>query len=257
MFHGVPTVVTDVGGAVGVKSHTFLPGGVSPLTYTIKWKQTGAGGTIWRQSTGCVLKTLKLGATNNMGCVLDFTGHGRSVTTISAPSVPADTTAAYNQPWSMDQQAMSTLALPGTVYLSMKKLDLTLDNGITPDWTIRANRDVYRMKMGDASLKGDIQAYWDQYAGSFIEAGDSLTQLYPQLNYTVTDSGTVIGTGTPTTPHFTAELTKPFVSSPSEDDTNTDQEEKATLDMGYDTTIGSNGRFIFYNELAASVYTGS
>lgn len=263
MYHGLPTIVVDVGSAATVQSHTFLPGGVSPITYTIKWKQTGSGGTIWRQATGCVLKTLKLGIVANMGLVFDFSGHGRTVTTISAPSVPSDLTAAYNQPMSMDQQGFYTgtftspIASPGTAWLKVKKLDLSLDNGITPDWSVAPSRDVNRMKMGDTVLKGDIQAFWDAYAGSMIEAGDSATQLFSQINYVVVDTGTAIGTGTPTKPLFYALLKKPFVQSPSEDDSNTDQEEKANLDLGYDSTLGSAASFTFYNLLVAGEYAGS
>ena len=161
----------------------------------------------------------------------------------------------------MDQQSITTGALPGTAWLKPKKLDLTLDNGMTADWSIQAQRGPSRIKMGDTTLKGEIQAFLDAHVGSLIEAGLTLSQLFSAINYKVVDSGTTIGTGTPTNPSFTAVLAKPFVESPGQDDTNTDQEEKATLEVGYDSTLGSNASWTFINELkgsgAGNVYTGS
>ena len=263
MYHGVPTVNADPGGATGVKEHLFKPGGVSPLSYTIRWKQTGSGGTIWNEATGCRLKQLKITANAQEGPVLDGSGHGLTYTpNISAPSVPSDLTAAYNQPLSMDQQQLATGAFtspasPGTAWVKPKQLALTNDNGLTPDWSIRAFRAAQRTKMGDSVLTGDITAFWDAYVGSLIEAGQSASQLFSQTNYVVRDQATSIGTGTPTKPTFYALLHKPYVESPTQDDTNTDQEEKATLSLGYDATALSNATYGFYNELAAAVYTGS
>lgn len=322
MAFGNPVTATPYTGAGTARVHTFLPGG-TPKSYTILWKQTGSQGTIWRRATGCMIKNLKLNSTGNAGFKLNFSGHGQGVSTISAPTPVSDLTASYNQPFSLDQQR---LLLNGVAWLKPKKFDVTVDNGLIPDYSIQESRDPSRMKLGDTKATGDIDAFWDAYSGSLIEASDAATQLLNAVKVCVRDSATAIGTGlvitgvagtstvtvtttsahgfatgesvtiagvvgytdanstfiitvvTSTTftlngltsaqtytsggtvklnPQFICTYPKPFIEAPSEDDTNTDPQEKGKLIFAYDGTLASAGSFVFANELPAATFTGS
>lgn len=253
MLMGNPVVTEDYLLAVGVQRHRFIPGGINPAPYTVQWKQSGSKGEFWRQSIGCKLKNIKLALMNNGGLGVEFQGMGRYALPISAPTVPADTTANYNQPAAMSQQA---LTIGGAPWRKPKKLDITVDNGLEADWSIQASRGYDRLKLGDTVMTGDIETFFDAYAGSIVEAQDSVSSLLSQIVLLVADT-TVIGTGVTTVPKFIVTMPKPYVGDASEDDTNTDPEAKGSIKFGYNAAIASTATFDFINEVEEAIYDGS
>lgn len=251
--YGAPTV-TAVSGATGAFDHIFKPGGVTLKSATVRWKQTGSGGTIWFRSVGCKVKTVKFAIQANGMPMWEFSGHGRYATSISAPGAVSDTTAAYIHPIDMSQQAVT---LATVAWLLPKKLDVTIENGLTPDWGIAATRDYNRLKLGDTEAKVSIEAWMDAYVGSLMEAEDGTSSLLGAIAYTATDTATDIGTGTPTKPSTTLAFPKPYVDAVSQDNSNTDQEEKGELDLAYDSTSATLITITLRNELTSSVYTGT
>jgi hypothetical protein len=246
MAMGVPATST----VLGAQQHIFKPGGISPNSYTILWKQVSGSNVMWRQATGCKVKEIKTTIMGNGGLGFEFSGHGLYATSIAAPTVPADTTAAYAQPFAMDQQA---LTLGGAEWRKPKKFDLTVDNGLEPDWSIFNTRDFDRLKLGDSTMKGDLETFLDAYVGSILEAQDSSTSLLGQIILLVA-SADVIGT---TVPSFIVTMPKPYVGDASEDDSNTDAEAKGSIEFGYDSATASNAKFQFTNMVPASIFTGS
>jgi hypothetical protein len=238
--------------ATGAFDTTFLTGGTAPLSATLKWKQVGSQGTIWWQATGCKVKQSKISYMSNIGLVREYQGFGRYPTSISTPTVPADTTAAYNQPMSMDQQAVTKNSSP---WLKVKKFDVTTDNGMAPDWVVNNVRDLARLKLGDSTTKADVQAFFDAYAGSLAEYHDSATsKITGGVILSVIDAATAIGTGTPTHPGFVVSIPQPYVDDTSDDDTPTDPEEKSTILAGYDGTLAADISLVYTNEIVAATF---
>jgi len=240
--------------ASGVNDHTFITGGTAPKAATLKWKQVGSQGTIWWQATGCKVKQSKLMYVANLGLVREFQGFGRYPTNISAPTVPADTTAAYNQPMSMDQQAITKNSVAWT---KVKKFDVTTDNGMAPDWVINNVRTLARLKLGDSTTKADIQAFFDAYTGSLAEVHDSATsKITGGVILSVVDAATSIGTGTPTNPAFAVSIPQAYIDDTSDDDTPTDPEEKSAVLAAYDGTLTADISLVYTNELTTAFFTG-
>lgn len=261
MTLGLPTITVAPGGSTGTFDHTFKPGGIAPLPYSVVWKQLGSAGTLYRQMTGCKGKTIKATLMNTGGLVFEIQGHGRYPVASTTQSA-TDTTAAYNQPMGMAQQAIS---LNGSGWLKPKKFDVAIDTGIAPDWNISATRDYTRMKIGVAKGTADAQAFFDTYAStSIIFAQDSASQLLAGgVILTVTDPLTSIGSGTTSNPNMVWTLPKPYVQGATEDATNTDPEEKGKITLAYDGGTASNMSIKFHNQLAGTgvagpgSYTGS
>jgi hypothetical protein len=190
--------------------------------------------------------------------MLELSGFGQYAQKIAAPgSPPSDTTAAYTTPVGMAEQ---TLTLAASAWSLVRKMSLSVDNGIAPDWTIAATRDFSRIKIGDVVVGGDAEAFLDNYTGSIEEAQDSATSVLGAIVYAATDPVVTIGTGTPVPPSFTITVPKPYADEDTADFTNTDTMEKGKIVAAYDSTLTSNISFALVNELgptAAAVYAGT
>ncbi|HEY6020573.1 MAG TPA: phage tail tube protein [Candidatus Paceibacterota bacterium] len=250
--------VDPVSGASGAFSHVFKPGGSSLLSASLRWKQVSSAGTLWFEATGFKVKTVKFTIDANSMPVWQFDGIAKYATNIVAPTPVSDTTAAYVQPVDMSQQAVYQGTYPpGSAWPDPPtKFDITVDNGLTPDWIIKNTRDANRMKLGETVGNASISAFFDTYDGSMTELEDNHASAMGVLTYTAIDDQTDIGTGTPTNPSTTVTVPKPYVDNVSQDNTDTDTMEAGTLDFAYDTTLASNMSFTMVNELASTVYTG-
>jgi hypothetical protein len=171
--------------------------------------------------------------------------------------VVGDATAAYIQPIDMSQQSTTS---NGAAWIDPPQtMDITVDNGIAPDWTVQANRDFQRMKIGVTTANASIDAFFDAYTGSLTDREDNYASAMPGTGiiYTAVDAITNIGTVTPTHPSTTVTVPKPYVDAVSQDNTDTDVMEKGTLEFAYDPTLASLMAFDFVNELAATIYNGT
>lgn len=250
---GAATVTTV---DTSAKLHTFLAGGSALLSATLKWKQVSSAGILWFQATGCKIKSVKCNIQSNGTLMWEFSGHGKYATNISAPTPVTDTTAAYIQPIDMSEQTITHNAI--AFVDPVKKFDITVDNGLAPDWSIPAatpSRDFSRLKLGDTVATASVDAFFDVYSGSMTQIEDTGNSAMSQIVFLGKDYTTVIGTGG--SPKMTITIPKPYVDAVSQDNTPTDTEEKGTLDFGYDTTLASNISFALENVLANTIYTGS
>ena len=251
---GTPTV-TGVAGATGAFDHIFKAGGSAIKSAALRWKQVSSAGTIWWQALGCEAKTIKPTISADGMPMFEISGIGKYALVITAPgSPPSDTTAAYVTPGSQDQQVLTKSAVAWT---KVKKLGISIDNGIAPDWTIAATRDFSRIKIGDTVVGLDADAFFDALIGSMQEAQNTPTALLGPLVYTITDPTTLIGTPTPVAPATTIAIPKPYVDNDTTDATATDTEEKAKLLAAYDSTSATNITVTLRCELVVGIYTGT
>lgn len=250
---GVPTI-TPVASATGAFDHIFKPGSAVLKSATLRWKQVSSAGTLWFQAVGCKLNSVKFGLSANGMPMWEFAGHGKYATNISAPSAVSDTTANYVQPIDMSQQA---LTMNASAWLLPKKMDLTITNGLGPDWGVAATRDFNRLKMGDTAATASIEAFMDAYATSMTAIEDSTNSLMNAVVYTAVDTTTLFGTPTPVSPQMIIALPKPYVDNVSQDNTNTDTEEKGAVDLAYDSASATLATITLRNALSLTTYTGT
>jgi hypothetical protein len=251
-FLGVP-VVAAVAGATGAFTATWKAGGATIPSATIQWKHVSSTNTTWRQITGAKVKSMKSTIVGNDLALFEFEGVGRYATTIAAPAALPYSFASYVQP---TEPAMQALTKNATAWEIVKKLDLTMSNGLEPDWTIRANADPQRMKLGDSTGDLSVESFFDGYTGSVVEQheGDGLID---QVIATITDTVSSIGTGTPTTPQIMFTFPKPYTQEGDIDAQDTDDHESGKLALGYDNSAATNVIVVLRNELAATAYDGS
>jgi hypothetical protein len=189
--------------------------------------------------------------------MLELSGFGKYAINISAPgSPPADTTAAYTQPVGMGEQ---TLTLNSIAWALVRKMSLSVDNGIAPDWTLGASRDFSRIKIGDVVVGADGEAFFDSYAGSIETLQDSATSVMGAIVWKATDPTVTVGTGTPVPPSCTITVPKPYAEEDATDFTNTDTMEKFKIAAAYDATTTSNIKFDLVNDvlIATTMYNGT
>jgi hypothetical protein len=152
-----------------------------------------------------------------------------------------------------------TLTLGGSAWSLVRKMSLSVDNGIAPDWTIGASRDFSRIKIGDVVVGGDAEAFLDNYTGSIEEAQDSATAALTAIVWKATDPTVTVGTGTPVPPSCTITVPKPYAEEDTSDFTNTDTMEKGKIVAAYDATTTSNIKFDLVNDVLTStaMYAGT
>jgi len=252
---GAPTVTLISGTA---NKHVFKAGGSSLLSATIRWKQVSGAGILWFQATGLKIKTVKCTVQANGMLLWEFDGIAKYATYLASPPTPVSdsTSATYIQPIDMSQQALFTGTYPpGTAWVDpATKFDITVDNGLTPDWVIAATRDFNRLKLGLTTATASVSAFLDVYTGSMTDKEDNSASVYPNITLAAIDTVTTIGTTDH--PSTIISVPRPYIDSVTQDNTDFDTMETGTMDFGYDSTLASNISFEFHNDLTSSIYTG-
>lgn len=249
MLNGVPTTTTGVGGAIGVNSHLWKRGFATPKSAAFMWFD----GVTWRKSLGNVLNTLDVTqvAEKRLKATMKFLGMPESE--IATPTIPAFAYAAYNHPISATKQQFK---VAGSAYTTLQSSKWSFNNGRKPHYGTQPSAAPTSFDQGAMTQHADVVADFAAYAGSFY-AGHKTNTAPGTVEYLVVDTGTSIGTGTPTNPSLSLKFPNPKAKVSKRDFKKPTLEQTAALFGRYDSGTASYFNATLVNEKAAAAYAGT
>jgi hypothetical protein len=240
---GDPVTTSDPGGALGTYKHVWKGGGQTMKTLSLQCSYNG----IWRQVLGARVNTMKITFSAVEMPTIEIGLIGRWATFITTPTVVPFDHEPYVQPAEGPQQSITRAGAP---YKLIRNGSIEFTNNMEPDWTVQESQDAERIRMGDFDGKFNINAFFDAFAASNLEDFEGATGQLDAYVLTVKDGATTIGTGSPGNPKFVANLPIPLSMDGDLVDTDTDNEETISGELGNDDVTATSLSLELWNEQA-------